>query len=29
MLGWYVLAGFVVVIVLTMVAIEVTGKQKH
>jgi hypothetical protein len=29
MIGWYVLAGFVLVTVVAVVAIEVTGKRKH
>jgi hypothetical protein len=29
MLGLYVLAGFVLVTVVAMVAIEVTGRRKH
>jgi hypothetical protein len=28
MLGWYVLAGFVAVTIVTMAAIEFTGKRK-
>ena len=29
MIGWYVLAGFVVVTVVSVVVVEFTGRRKH